>query len=261
MTDQNLRVAGFFALLALIFFLVIQSVVSLADARIKAKSANLTNVITFHATAEIKAKPDIATFVVTVREDGKNVEDAQQQMAQKANKLIALLQSKSIEKDDLQTTNYNTTPKYIYHAEPCQSGVCPRQKQVIDGYSASQTITIKLHDLNRAGEILSEISALEINDVTGPNFEIENHDKLKAQAQLDAINKVKAEAKSTAKNLGVRLKNIVRFYEDQTPPFFAGAQPMMMRATPAGAPALVPAPLENGEERITAGVSITYEIE
>jgi len=260
MTDHNIRIAGFFALLALIFFLVIQSFVSVADVRIKQKSANLTNTITFRGSAEIKAKPDIATFVVTVREEGKNVEDAQQQMAQKANKLTVMLQAKNIEKDDLQTANYSTTPKYIYHAEPCQNGICPPGKQVVDGYIASETITVKLRDLNRAGEILSEISALQIADVTGPNFAIENREALKAQAQAEAINKIKAEAKSTAKNLGVKLKKIVRFYEDPTPPFFPMAGgPMMMKAM--GAPVPMAPPIEGGEEKITANVSITYEIE
>jgi uncharacterized protein YggE len=259
--DSNVKNAGLFAIFALIFFLLMAGINSIVDARVKIKSANATNTITFHAMAEVKAVPDIATFQITVREEEKTIELAQQKMSEKTAKLINLLQDKSVEKYDIQTTNYSTNPKYEYQVGPCKKGVCPQGKQVLVGYGASETLFVKLRDLKKTQEILSAISALQIIEVNGPNLAIENPEKFKIQAQAEAISKAKAEAKTTAKNLGVKLTKIIRFSEDPTPPRFPPHPMLMTKASSDVHGMLVPAPLEGGEDKIISNVFVTYEIE
>ncbi len=215
--------------------------------------------ITFRGSAEIKAVPDLATFSITIREEDKDSAVAQQKMVKKTNAALDLLDKKGVAKKDLQTENYSTNPKYEYQAGSCQKGICQPSKQVLAGFEASQTISLKLRDLAKASQILTDLAALKISEVSGPNFSVENSEKLKSEVQALAIAKAKEQATATAKNLGVTLKKIVNFSEEGQ-----GFQPRMMFAKSAmafDAGARVAPQLEAGEDKISSSVFVTYEIE
>lgn len=254
--DQKIRQTFFAALLTLIFFLIVQSFATIADIRIKARSANLNNSITFRAQAEVTAIPDIAVFQVTIRSEEKDVSAAQQKMSEKSAQLLALLQENKIEKADIKTTNYSTYPKYIYQTDACRNNVCPPTKQILAGYEATQTFSLKLRDISKSGEILSKISTLEITEISGPNLMIDKPEDFKAQAQAQAIAKAKAQAKSTAKNLGIKLGKIVNFHEEP----YHHPRMLMAKTLDVSASAMIGAPIEAGEEKISAAIAITYEI-
>ncbi len=246
--DKNIKSLGVVILVTLIFFLFTQSFVAIADIKIRAKAVNANSVLTFRGSGEIDAAPDVATFNITVRENEKDVAVAQQKMADKSNKLLALLKEKSVAKDDIQTANYSTNPRYSYEGG----------KQIFQGYEASQTITAKLRDIAKSGEILSGVAALEIGEVNGPIFAIEDSDKLRLEAQAKAIVKAKAEAEITAKNLGVKLGRVVRFNEEPNHNF---VRPMMMAKRVVSNEEMDAVQIEPGSKKITSVVSVTYEIE
>ena len=257
--DNRMKQLVTTVVVALTFFLFMAGLNAMSEIAVRKKATVATNVITFRGTSEINAVPDVSTFNITIREEEKDVAQAQQKMTDKSNKLLALFGEKGVEKKDIQTANYSTSPKYIYQAEGCRNGFCPQGKQVLTGYEATQTITVKLRDFTKTGEILSAISALAIYEVSGPSFMVDDIAKLKSQAQAEAILKAKSEAKITAKNLGVKLGKIVRYYEE--PNQFA-PRPMMMAkmAFAESTAAPMPSPIEGGEQKVVANVSITYEI-
>lgn len=212
--------------------------------------------ITFRGTADVDVNPDTASFTVTVREEGATVIEAQQKMAEKSNKAMELFKKSGIDKADIQTKNYNTHPKYEFKDEPCLKAPCAPTKPTISGYEASQAISIKLRDIAKAGEITTAIAQLEISDVRGPSFSVEDSSKFKLQAQAEAIKKVKEEALVTAKNLGVTLGEIVSFSED---PQYSSFSPMMAKMSGDARGGISP-DLEAGKQKISSTVSITYEI-
>ncbi len=259
LNDEILRSLGALALIALIFFLIAQGFATLAGLKIQTKTAHQNN-LTFRGTAEIKTVPDIALFNFTIREVDLDVSLAQQKMAEKTNKLFALLEESGVRKSDIQTANYSSYPKYNYLTQPCVNGVCPAGKQVLEGYEATQTVTVKLRDNAKNGEILSKAAALQINEVFGPNFTVEDPQKFKMQAQLEAIKKAKEEAQLTAENLGIKLGKIIRFQEE--PLYNLSSRPMMKAAAMADSSSEVTSSqIAAGEEKISMSVSITYEIE
>ena len=84
--------------------------------------------ITFIGTAEIKAKPDIATFLVTARQEERTVILAQQKMTDKANKALALFKEKGIKSDDIRTNSYNTIQNILTRANPAKRKSALAQK-------------------------------------------------------------------------------------------------------------------------------------
>ena len=239
---------------ALIFALFTFSFVAIAELKVKAKSANPVNQIAFSGTTEISVTPDAASFTVRVYELEQTAAQAEEKSTMKANKILALLKEKGVEKKDIRTQDYRINPKYNYQNLPVY-------KQILEGYEASQNIAVKVRDLKKVGEILSAISQNQVNEINGPFFEIDNTDKLKLDAQRAAIENAKEKAKETAKNLGIKLGKIVRFSEEPTANFFPPRAMMMAKAVNAESFDAVPPQIETGEQKITSRVSITYEIE
>jgi uncharacterized protein YggE len=85
--------------------------------------------------------------------------------------------------------------------------------------------------------------------------------KLKMEAREEAIKDAKKQAQALAKNLGVKLKKITSFYDNSDtmyPPYYAEGMggAMMSKADMRTSPEI-----PTGENKITANVSITYEID
>jgi uncharacterized protein YggE len=128
----------------------------------------------------------------------------------------------------------------------------------LTGYQVSESITVKVHDITKAGEVVKGIGAAGVNDMNGPNFSIENEDALKAQARKMAIDDAKAKAQTLSKDLGVSLVRIVNFSESGNYPImYANSGMALDSAKSAPTP---PPVLPAGENKITSNVTITYEI-
>jgi uncharacterized protein YggE len=274
--DQRLQRMLIITLGALTFFLVSESLVSFADifikkSSIKKNNLNAKSTIIFRGKSEVLATPDLAQFVITIRATAKNVALAQQKMTDKANELLALLDKKAVRKKDLQTTNYSTNPQYAYEnkikpAGFCKKNFCPHPslKKVLTGYEAAQTLILKIalqsHDSSKIGEILTALAKIDVTEVNGPSFMIADRTKPELQARALAIEKAKAEARLTAKSLGVKLGKIISFYEE--PQHFKTSL-LMSGNNIAKNAALAPdavLQLQSGEQKITSNVAITYEI-
>ena len=193
---------------------------------------------------------------------------------------MAFLDKSGIAKKDIKTENYSSYPTYQYQNAICpqyapvplSGGVsgsdsvssgsaifCPPEKQVLTGYEVSENISVQVHDLTKAGDIVKGIGDIGISNLNGPNFSIENQDKLTEQARKIAIDDAKAKAKVLASDLGVQLVRVVNFSENGNYPPIMYAN-SMAKLDSAGA---VPAPsptLPTGENKITSNVTITYEI-
>ncbi len=246
-------------IMVLSFFLLIQSFAVINDVSIKKRSAMAVSTITGYGSADItaKPKPDIAYFFITVREEEKEVEKAQQKMTEKANKALQMLKEKGIDEKDIKTENYNTYPKYSYEPTVCFKPICPPAKQILTGYEASETIAVKLRKLETAGEIFSEAAKLAVGEVGGLSFAIEDQEKFKAKARAEAIEKAKKDAELTAKAVGVKLGRFVNFSENNSMPLM-GVRSMTTKPLIA-AQIMVPQ-IEAGEQKIVISVMVTYEI-
>ncbi len=225
--------------------------------------------ISFSGHGEVQAVPDIANVYFTISKVEKVGKDAQAKVAEKEKQALDFLKSKGVADKDIKTSNASLYPKYDYVRTLCpvmgQSGApsmqaydCGNGKQVLTGYEASESITVKVRNIDDAGSIMQGLGAIGVSDLNGPNFAIDKEDALKAQARKKAIDDAKAKAEVLAKDLGVRLTKITGFSES------GGAYPMyyakdaVMASSAPAAPR--PAELPKGENTISSDVTITYEI-
>jgi uncharacterized protein YggE len=223
-------------------------------------------VITLTGHGEVSAVPDIANVYFTIRKDGATVKEAQEAVAVVEKSALDSLKANSVEDKDIQTSNASFNPKYEYRYStkslvPCNQYGCPPRpgSNVIVGYEAYESITVKVRDTDTVGKIMQDLGALGVTDLNGPNFAIDNEDGLKAEARQEAIEDARAKAKVLAKDLGVRLGRVANYSENGNypmPMYYAKDAMMEQASNGVGAPATLP----KGENTITSDVTITYEI-
>lgn len=255
------RTFGATALGVLALFLLAATAAEIKGLRFVGSGVAATNTISVTGEGEVFAVPDIATFSVTVRETGKLVKDAQDAAAKKANDIISYLKEQGIEEKDIKTADYGVNPQYEWTRVACTQDVyCPPGKQILVGYQVSQTLSVKVRDTKKAGELLSGVGSRGASEVSGLTFEIDDEDKLKAEARDKAIKQAQEKAKVLAKSLGVSLVRVVGFYENEgLLPYYAyglGGSERAMDISSKSAPPEIPA----GENKIVSNVSVTYEI-
>jgi uncharacterized protein len=217
-----------------------------------------SNVISVSGSGDVLAVSDIASLYVTLTKDGKTAKEAQNLLNESITKTLAYLKDQKIDDKDIKSEYGGLNPKYSYAQPVCYTYPCPTKDPVIIGYTATQSITIKVREVDNANVIRTGLADLGITDISGPTFSIDNEDLFKDQARAKAIIDAKAKAEVLAKELGVRLGKVVSFSENNGGYYSMYEAKAMMSDSVAGA---VPAPtLPKGENKITSNVSITYEI-
>mgnify|MGYP001602215561 FL=1 len=255
------RTFGAAALGVLALFLLVSTISELKGLRFIGSGVAATNTISVSGEGEVFAVPDTVTFSVTVRENAKQVKDAQDAATKKGNDIIEYLKKEGVEEKDIKTTDYSVSPQYEWIQQACpQSGYCPPGKQILTGFQVSQTLSVKVRDTKKAGDLLSGVGAHGATEVSDLSFTIDDEDALKAEARDKAIAEAKEKAEKLAKSLGVSLVRVVGFYENEGGgPIYAygmgGAERTVSDSMPKVAPQ-IPA----GENKIVSNVSVTYEI-
>ncbi len=207
--------------------------------------------------------PDIAHITFSVQNTAPAVADAQAATTKQANAAIAYVSGQGIADQDVTTLSYNIAPQYSYQQcivpqpitlngtvaySPCS------ESSKITGYQVSETVQVTVHDLTKVGTLLAGLGKQQVQNVSGPNFALENPTAGQDAARAVAITNAKQEAQTLAAQLGVRLGRIVSFSDNAG----GGVYPMALNAVASGAGATPAIP--TGQNTYTDNVSITYEI-
>lgn len=202
----------------------------------------------------VTAIPNIARISFSVTESEAAVADAQAAATAKTDAALAAVEKLGIEEKDVKTLSYNVYPKYD-HGTPCYTGYCPQVEPRIVGYEVSQTIEVKVRDTAKAGDVLQALGTVGVQNISGPNFTVDDDEAIKAEARAAAVADAKEKAKKLAKELGVSLGGVVSFYETNNQPYYdygyGGAETSMAAKAPS---------LPTGESETEIVVNITYEI-
>lgn len=212
------------------------------------ESGNVSDVITVNGTGTVSAIPDVAVANIAISVEGATAKAAQDKANIKSKAVVDYLKGAGIKDADIKTSSYDIYPQYDYSSHVSR----------IRGYQVTQSLTVKIRDMDQANDIIDGVVEAGANQVNSLNFEIDKLDELKADARKKAIKEANAKAHELEDQLGIDLGRIVSFSElsnDYYPLRYAKDSAMGMGG---GA---VPAPdLPIGENEITVNVSITYQI-
>lgn len=214
------------------------------------------NTITVTGTGKASAAPTVAHVSFTVQETGAVVSEVQTRATKKTDTALAALKDLSIDEKDITTSGYSVSPQY--ETASCFGGMCPQTNAKIIGYQVTQSVEVKVRDVSKAGEVLGALGGAGVQNISGPNFTVDDDSAVKDEAREMAIKDAQAKAKTLAKQLHVDLGNVVSFAETSggyPMPMYAKAGMAMMDSAAVSTPT-IPA----GTQETNTTVSITYEI-
>lgn len=243
-------------------FIGVKTINALKEYSYIGKDVPVMNTVSVVGKGEISVKPDVASFVYSVVEEGKTAGEAQDKATKKSNAVIEALKNAKVEEKDIKTTSYNIYPKYEYvQAVACTQYSCPPGKSVISGYEVSQSVEVKVRDIEKAGDILALVGGLNVSNVSSLSFVVDDMDALKAEVRNKAIVDAKEKAKALSKELGVKFDTIISFYENGGDTYPVMGE-RVYDAYGAGAMGTMKVSPEvpTGENKLTSQVTITYSI-
>ncbi len=206
---------------------------------------------TIMVSADGKAviKPDLATITFSVVSEGASATAIQEENTRKMNEAAAIVKGFGVDPKDIQTSSYNLSPKYSYDQKTGRSS--------IDGYQITQSVTVKVRNLDNAGKIVGALPASGVNQISGPSFSVESVDSYLSSARAEAFMKARAKAEALARAAGVSIGRVVTFSENSGGGY---PRPMYMKADMAmGGEASSPA-FEPGTDEAQVSVNVTFEI-
>lgn len=206
--------------------------------------------LTVSGEGTANAVPDMATLSSGVVSEGKTAREALDANSSAVAAMIAAIKAGGVEARDISTSGFSVQPRY---APPKKDSP---DSPHISGYQVNNTVSVRLRDLAKLGDLLDQLVSTGANQIGGIAFDIADPAKLEDAARVAAVKDARHQAEIIAEAAGVRLVRVVSIAGE------AGPRPMprMMMAAPAMMKS-DSVPVEAGETQIRAGVTLTYEIE
>lgn len=156
------------------------------------------------AEGQVTRTPDIAVIRAGVVTQDANAAAALKANAERMAAVMAAIKRLGIAERDVQTAQINLQPQYRY---------AEGQPPVITGYQATNTLTLRLRDVARAGAALDALATQGVNSIDGPTLTIDAMDSAMDEARVDAIRHARARAELYARAAGLSVDRIVSISE------------------------------------------------
>lgn len=212
--------------------------------------------MTLTGTGVVRAAPDMATIMTGVVTQAETARDALDANTAAMEQLVEVLRAAGLESRDIQTSDFNVSPQYVYSDQRDERGYTLPPE--ISGYQVSNTVTIAVRDLEKLGAVLDQAMSVGANTINGISFSVAAPDKLIEDARRRAFEDARAKALTYADAAGVTLGDIENISEQQD---YAAPRPQMVRAAYAEAASSAPVPVEAGELTYSVTATVTWSIE
>jgi uncharacterized protein YggE len=210
--------------------------------------------ITVTGEGEAAAAPDTAIISLVVMEEKPTAREALTANNEAMAKVLDGMKKAGIADRDLQTSGFSIDPRYVYPDN--KDNTQPPQAPKIVGYAVSNSLTVRVRDLKKVGEILDQSVTLGVNQGGNLSFTNDKPDAILEEARKSAVANAIAKAKTLTQAAGVELGKVIEISEQS---FAPRPMPMgrakMMAAAPADS-----VPVATGENTYNVTVNVTFEI-
>lgn len=201
-----------------------------------------------NATGEVSRVPDVAIISAGVVTRQPTASAAIQENATRMERVLAALKRAGVADRDVQTSSINLNPEYRYQ---------DNQPPQLNGYTASNQVSIRFRDIRNSGKILDALVAEGANQINGPSLTIDKPEAALDEARNQAIANGRTRADFYARALGKRVVRLVSVSEgggNYPPP----PMPMFERgmAAQAADTKIVP-----GEQKLQVTLSMVFELQ
>ena len=208
----------------------------------------LVNVV---GTYEERLTPDMAIVSLGVQTTGTTAAEASNTNNELMTAVIEAIKAAGIEDADIQSTNIGLSPVY---AQPSRDD--PNTPPTITGYRATNTVSVRVLDLDQVGAVLSAGLGAGANQLGGISFALQD----RTQPYLDALAAATLDARRKADAIAVAAGMVVGGIVEITEQ--SGGIPRPLAASVAYAERGFggAAPIEAGEIVVQARVHVQFRL-
>jgi uncharacterized protein len=211
-----------------------------------AEEKSMERTITVSASGSVSAVPDEATISTGVSSEAKTAREAMSKNTDAMKKVIAELKGQGVEPRDIQTTQFNVEPVYVYPKEG--------QPPVVTGYRVNNMVGVRVRDLDKLGAVLDQLVTVGANQMNGIAFEVSKAETMKDEARKDAMANALRRAKLLAAAGGAEVGEVMQISEEVAD---QGPRPMVFAKRAMAAEA---APVERGSQQLETRVTVTWKL-
>ena len=169
-------------------------------------SANVSDhTVTVSGSSVVTSKPDEAVISLGVQTQAQTATDAMSQNSAKMNDVIDAIKALGIDPADLSTDSIDLMP------QTNNSGT-----EVI-GYVASNSVSVTVHDLSKAGSVIDKANSAGANIVNGISFTVSQNSPALTAALTAAVQDAKARADAMAAGAGATVGEVISITDQSTP--------------------------------------------
>jgi len=203
---------------------------------------------------EAAAAPDMAIISMVVLQEKPTAREALTANNEAMAKVLDAMKKAGIAERDLQTSGFSIDPRYVYPDN--KDNTQPPEAPKIVGYAVSNSLTVRVRDLKKVGEILDQSVTLGVNQGGNLTFTNDKPDAILEEARKKAVASAIAKAKTLTEAAGVGLGKVIEISEQSfNPSPMPIGRAKMMAAAPADS-----VPVAAGENTYNVNVNVTFEL-
>ncbi|MDD3593992.1 MAG: SIMPL domain-containing protein [Candidatus Gastranaerophilales bacterium] len=206
------------------------------------------------AKEEKSIAPDTVYVTFSVITNDKNSETAVSLNNKKTTQMINALKKSLTPDETVKTSAYSLNPNYEYNNIT--------KKNMFKDYEVKNNVNLKLKDINKVGKLIDIAVKNGANNVDNLVFTLENTDAVCNQLTAQAAQKARKNAEALLNSLGMKIVNVANISyncSNLVPRAVYADNFMSMKAAGSEADS-TPVTIEAGEIKITATVTITFNI-
>jgi len=198
---------------------------------------------------EASVAPDMALLSLTVMREAASAREALDANNAAMTDVTEAIKLFGIADRDLQTAGLQIMPRYDYTNKPDGT-----QEAKLVAYQVTNTLSVRVRDLGKTGEILDKAVSLGVNQGGNITFANDDPSAIITEARKKAVAEATAKANTLAEAAGVKLGRVVEI-SDQS----YSAQPMPIEAKAFDRVAAA-VPIQAGENSYRVQVNMIFEL-
>jgi uncharacterized protein YggE len=195
-------------------------------------------------SGRVSAAPDVAVVTLGVQTQAEEASVALSDNNERMQSLIDTLAEAGVAEEDIQTRSIRLWPRY--------ENAAPEEQPEVAAYTASNTVEVRVRDLDGLGELLDSAVMAGGNRTQGVGFEVSDPTLVLLDARQAAWTDAQQKAAHLAELAGVLLGEVVSMTEtSQTP------GPVVQEGIGGAAGAV---PVQPGSQTLEVTVQVTWEL-
>ncbi|MGP6085849.1 SIMPL domain-containing protein [Antarctobacter jejuensis] len=207
--------------------------------------------LTVSGEARVAAVPDLATLSLGASGRGDTAIEAMNATSEAVDAILARLASLNVEARDIQTRQLRVNEQTRWDRDT--------EQEIFIGYYATNSVSVRVRDLDRIGELLSAVLDDGANDLQDLSFGLQHPREVEDEARRRAVADAQAKAALYAEAAGMPLGAILSIKDSAEPLVrsIVQAEPMIVVEE---SPAARDVPVAAGEIEVRAEVTMVFAI-